>query len=329
MPKLSKSKMPKPKLKMQKPKISFLIAAHNEEKIIGITLNHLLKIPYENYEVILGLDGCTDKTEEIVKRFCEKSNKIKYYTLNLRQGKPAVIDEIIKKAKGEIVAINDADWLFLVKDKKAMEEFLSVFKNPKVGGIAESFPLEWHEDRLRNSNLGYKMDAYSAYFWYSYQKKRFAYKKNPKEKILYIKNPTMFLTNVFRKKLYSKNFSLADDFERTKNIVNKGYEVVLLQDSNLPRIKSVYNKVLIKDLFKQKVRTAIARSQLNEEKVFDVNMKNYYLPSVLFIFTNSWKMGFGVGLITTFWIFLTAFATFIAKFKKTGTKEGWKMRAER
>ena len=139
----------------------------------------------------------------------------------------------------------------------------------------------------------------------------------------------MFLTNVFRKELYSKNFSLGDDFERTKSIIGKGYEVVLLQDSNLPRIKSVYNQVSLKDLFKQKVRTAIARTQLNEEKVFDVNFKNYYLPSVFYIFFNSWKMGFSAGFITTFWIFLMVFATFVAKFKKTDTKEGWKMRVER
>ena len=50
-------------------KISFLIPAHNEEKIIATTISHLLKIPYDNYEVIIGLDGCTDKTEEIVKNF--------------------------------------------------------------------------------------------------------------------------------------------------------------------------------------------------------------------------------------------------------------------
>ncbi len=47
-------------------KISFLMAAHNEEKIIGEALDSLSKIPYENYEVIIGLDGCTDGTEGIV-----------------------------------------------------------------------------------------------------------------------------------------------------------------------------------------------------------------------------------------------------------------------
>jgi len=53
-------------------KISFLISAHNEEKIIGRTLENLINLPYENYEIILGLDGCTDNTERIVKSFERK-----------------------------------------------------------------------------------------------------------------------------------------------------------------------------------------------------------------------------------------------------------------
>src|SRR3989344_464119 len=107
-------------------KISFLIAAHNEEKIIAKTLKNLISLPYKNYEVILGLDGCTDKTEEIVKSFEKKSKKIRHYNLNIREGKPAVINKIIKKAKGEIMIINDADWIFRVKDKDSLKQLLDI-----------------------------------------------------------------------------------------------------------------------------------------------------------------------------------------------------------
>jgi len=95
-------------------KLSFLIPAHNEEKVIGKTLENLLNIPHKDYEVIIGLDGCTDGTEEIVKEFVKKSNKFKYKSLNLRSGKPTVINEIIKYAKGNIIIINDADWIFKI-----------------------------------------------------------------------------------------------------------------------------------------------------------------------------------------------------------------------
>ncbi len=71
-------------------KISFLIPAHNEEKIIGKTLDNLFNLPYNNYEVIIGLDGCTDNTEQIVRKFRKKSNRFGYYKFDLRKGKPAV-----------------------------------------------------------------------------------------------------------------------------------------------------------------------------------------------------------------------------------------------
>ena len=78
-------------------------------------------------------------------KFQEKFKRIKYYKLNLRRGKPAVIDRIIKYAKGEIIIINDADWIFSVKDKESFYDFISAFDDEKIGGIAESFPIEWSD----------------------------------------------------------------------------------------------------------------------------------------------------------------------------------------
>src|SRR3989344_7828448 len=192
-------------------KISFLVAAHNEEKIIAKTLLNLLNLPYDNYEVLIGLDGCTDKTEEIVRGFTKKSKKIRYFSLNLRKGKPEVIDFLMKKTTGEIVIINDADWIFTLDGNEKLEEYLSVFKDKKIGGIAESFPVEWDKKKIKSGNIGFRIVAYGTYFWFEFQKKKFAAERKGK---LYVENPKMFLTNVFRRKLYKKSLSLGDDFER-------------------------------------------------------------------------------------------------------------------
>ncbi|MEK6844142.1 MAG: glycosyltransferase family 2 protein [Nanoarchaeota archaeon] len=307
-------------------KISFLIAAHNEERIIGKTLKNLLNLPYKDYEVIIGLDGCTDKTESIVRDFVKRSRKFKYYNLNLRSGKPAVIDNIIKKASGEIIVINDADWIFKVDNEIKLKKFFSFFDNEKIGGIAEPFPVEWDKNKLKNSNLGYKIVAYGTYYWIKFQKKKFTYKKND---LLYLKEPTMFLTNIFRKEFYKKYFSLGDDFERTKDIFDKGYKIILLEDETMPRMISAYNNIKIKDLLKQKIRTAIARKQLNQSNIMRINLFNYYFPSILFIFSESWKRNLYAGFITTIWIIITALGELISKFKKVDTKKGWTLRAKR
>jgi len=309
---------------MKSLKLSFLIAAHNEEKIIEKPLLNLMNLPYKNYEVIIGLDGCTDNTENIVKKFCEKSKKFRYFKLNLRQGKPAVINKIIKYSKGDIIIIHDADWIFQVKSRQKLIEFLKVFDDPEVGGIAESFPVEWTPERFKNTNLGYMMVTYSTKFWFEFQKDNFTYKKG---KLLYLKEPTMFLTNILRRNLFKENSSLGDDFERTKDIMDANYKVVLFNDVDMPRMTAVYNKIFITDLFKQKIRTAIAREQIkNEQKI---NLKSYYLPVTWFIFKRGWNNGLKIGFIITLWIFLTSIATFYAKFKKLNTREGWKLRIRR
>jgi hypothetical protein len=80
------------------------------------------------------------------------------------------------------------------------------------------------------------------------------------------------------------------------------------------------------------MRTSIAREQLKETKKMPLP-RNYYLSSVWYIFTRSWKYGISAGLMVSFWIALTAIATIISKIKsklkKTSTREGWAMRAQR
>ncbi|MFH1711034.1 MAG: glycosyltransferase [Nanoarchaeota archaeon] len=312
------------KTKMKQIKISFLMAAHNEDKIIAKTLENFLKLPYDNFEVIIGLDGCTDNTEKIVKDYCEKSKKITYYKLNLRQGKNAVINFIIKKATGEVCIINDADWIFTVKDSKILQEFISVFNNKNIGGIAESFPVEWEPEKIKRGNIGYKMVAYSSYYWLKFQKEKYGTIKN---NLRFLKKPTMFLTNVFRRKLYKENLSLGDDFERTGHIMEEGYDVVLFDNLDFPRMIAVYDGVKVKDLFKLKIRTAIAREQLKKGQ--RVKERAYYFNSVFFMIKESFKSGVSVGMIVVVWTLLTSIATLFSRFRKEDTKSGWRLRATR
>ncbi|MEM4625594.1 MAG: glycosyltransferase [Candidatus Pacearchaeota archaeon] len=307
-------------------RISFLIAAHNEEKIISTALENLLNLPYEEYEVIIGLDGCTDNTEDIVRSYVNRSNRFKYFKFNLRKGKSAIINEIIKKASGEIIIINDADWYFQVKDSKLLKKFLSVFDNPKIGGITESFPVEWHESKLRKGNIGLKMVAYSTYFWMEFQKRRYAVKNN---ELYYAKEPALFMTNIFRKDLYRPSSTLADDFERTADLMLQGYQVVFFNDPNFPRMIASYDKILIRDLFKQKIRTAKARSQFFNKYHLKSNMKNYSLVAAMFILLSGFKKNIFIGFLMFLWLFLAFLASLIAIMSKFDTHDGWKIRIRR
>ncbi len=305
-------------------RVSFLIAAHNEEKIIGKTLDNLLNIPYDKFEIIIGLDGCTDKTEQIVKDYARKNNKIRYYSLNLRSGKPAVINNIIKKANGEIIIVHDSDWLFVINNKKDFAEMISLFENSKIGGIAESFPMEYHKENIARANFSYKMTAYATYFWMQFQKESYAQKK---DKILYVKQPTMFMTNIFRKTLFKPNNSLGDDFERTSDIIKQKKQVVLIDNLDKPRRKTIYTKLSLGDFFKQKIRTAKARKQLSKkEKKLG---SKYYFKSISYMIYYSLKSGPIPFFYTLSWIFLTLVASIKSSFYRIDTKKDWELRAKR
>ena len=154
-------------------KISFIIAAHNEERLIGTALTHLANLPYPNYEVILGLDGCTDRTLEIIKEFQEKKPGIfRYYELNERKGKDRVLNLIIPMATGEFLIIHDADWHFKVNSENDLIEMMKWFdEDPKLGGILESFPIEWEPERVKkNNSIAFLSIAWTSYFWIEYLK---------------------------------------------------------------------------------------------------------------------------------------------------------------
>ena len=70
-------------------RISILIPVHNEEKIIQETLEHLKKY-YSQYpfvEILIGDDGSTDKSAEIIKEY----KFVRYIKLQNSGGKPAVL----------------------------------------------------------------------------------------------------------------------------------------------------------------------------------------------------------------------------------------------
>jgi len=64
----------------QKPKVSIILPARNEEDFIEKCLSSLLDQDYENYEIIAIDDHSEDKTGQIISNFAEKNSKIIHVT---------------------------------------------------------------------------------------------------------------------------------------------------------------------------------------------------------------------------------------------------------
>ena len=94
-------------------KLSIIVPAYNEEKRIANTLEKYFDFFSKKYgngfEVLVMMDGCTDKTPQIVKEFSKRHRQVKYENHLGKLGKGIAIVNGFKKAKGDIVSFIDAD----------------------------------------------------------------------------------------------------------------------------------------------------------------------------------------------------------------------------
>lgn len=97
---------------MKKNKISVVIPAYNEEKRIGKTLDSRLKT-FHDTEIFVAMDGCKDRTLDIVKEYAKKRNDnnniISYIFTEERLGKGLGLLRAIDQTRGDILVITDAD----------------------------------------------------------------------------------------------------------------------------------------------------------------------------------------------------------------------------
>ena len=111
----NKRKLKKQPLKINedyKPFVSIMIPAHNEESVITNTVDNIMQLNYQNFEIIIIDDRSTDNTANVIKNI-ELKYKDKVKTLIREQGafpgKSAVLNDALKLAKGDAILVFDAD----------------------------------------------------------------------------------------------------------------------------------------------------------------------------------------------------------------------------
>lgn len=114
------------------PRVSVLIPAYNEEKVILRTIKSILKSDYPYYDIIVIDDGSQDATYEKVHNEFNNNTKVRIYT-KPNGGKSNALNFGIEKTKAEIVVTLDADTIFR---PDTISKLARHFDNPKVGAVA-------------------------------------------------------------------------------------------------------------------------------------------------------------------------------------------------
>lgn len=198
------------------PKVSIFIAVRNEENNILDLLSSLDKLTYpkEQLQILIGNDGSTDRTEEIIKDFLAKNSQPSHYQLiNIKnqvadlKGKANVLAQMAHFATGDFFFFTDAD---IEVPEKWIEEM------SKINGVVTGITL------VKNTNWFAACQAIEWLFAL-YLMKRMADFKLPSTGMgnnMMVSAEAYWAVGGYEK----IGFSIVEDYALYKAIVDKGFE---------------------------------------------------------------------------------------------------------
>lgn len=93
--------------------ISILLATYNGERYIEKSIESVINQTYKDWELLIGFNGTIDGSKEIVKKF--QDSRIRVFDYGMDAGKAKTLNKMIKEAKGDWIAIQDDDDIWLPK----------------------------------------------------------------------------------------------------------------------------------------------------------------------------------------------------------------------
>jgi cellulose synthase/poly-beta-1,6-N-acetylglucosamine synthase-like glycosyltransferase len=112
------------------PKVTLMIAAYNEEAVIGAKLERVLHLDYPSdlLQVIVAADGSDDGTVDVARTFEDRGVEVLHRPERL--GKMAAINRAMASATGEIVVFSDANNTFA---PDAITRLVAPYTDDRVG----------------------------------------------------------------------------------------------------------------------------------------------------------------------------------------------------
>ncbi len=115
--------------------ISIIIPAYNEENYIRKTLHSLQLQTFQDFEIVVVANGCTDGTEEVVRTRVHQGGKVRLHSLPRAQVSVAR-NYGAQEARGEVLVFLDADTQL---DADALQRINLIFSSGMNGSGRNSF----------------------------------------------------------------------------------------------------------------------------------------------------------------------------------------------
>ncbi len=139
------------------------MTVYNAEEYIEESINSILNQTFKNFKISIFLDGCTDGTENIIKKFQNSNSTISVIKENIKKGCPERRQQLINScSNSEYIALQDGDDISYFS--RFEKEIYFLKNNPEifcVGSFADKidengenigimdYPPECHNDIIK------------------------------------------------------------------------------------------------------------------------------------------------------------------------------------
>jgi glycosyltransferase involved in cell wall biosynthesis len=122
------------------PSVTVVVAAHDEEDVIGRRVENLLALDYppENLEVVVASDGSADGTDSAVEAVAAREPRVRL-ARRPREGKTAAQDAVVAESTSDVVAFTDANSIWA---PDALGKLVRNFADPDVAYVCGRLELE-------------------------------------------------------------------------------------------------------------------------------------------------------------------------------------------
>jgi len=221
------------------PRVTLIITAHNEGKIIRQKIENSLSLDYpkDKLEIIVASDGSTDDTDEVVAEY--ENRGVILDQLATRRGKTAAQNGAVAKSSGEVIVFSDANAMYA---RDAVKKLVRNFDDKTVGCVC---------GELKYTNSWESMAGKGENLYWKYEK----FLKRKESQISSLLGVTGSIYAVRRSLYVPLEDHSISDFVEPLEIVRNGYRVIYEPEA----ISFEKASVDMKTEFKRKIRI-VARS---------------------------------------------------------------------
>ena len=114
------------------PRVSLVIPAHNEAKVLRQKLQNALALDYprERLEIIVASDGSQDETIDIARSFSKQG--VRLLAFAQRRGKASVLNDAVAQSTGTVICLCDANVMFR---PDALRHLVAQLDDSRVGAV--------------------------------------------------------------------------------------------------------------------------------------------------------------------------------------------------